>query len=453
MSKPYQIIARKYRPQLFAEVVGQQSIVQTLKNAIKMQKSAYAYLFAGSRGTGKTTLARIFAKALNCPNLTPNIEPCNQCTSCQEIASSRSLDVMEIDGASSRGIDDIRHINETIGYSPSSGKYKIILIDEVHMLTKEAFNALLKTLEEPPRTIKFFFATTEPHKVLPTILSRCQRFDLTKIPTISIKEKLQAIAKDLDREVEDNALHLIAQFSEGSLRDAESFLDQVLCYEEGNVSQESIIQILGTLPKQWFFSIDEAIQTKDIHQLFSLLDTLFNEGKNISHFYEELIEHFRYLLLTQLGIPTPELMDEFKEKYLKNIQYYSQRQLLYIIELLVKSHSSLLKSPFKRVTIEMLFMQILQSQSSIKLPELIQRLIDLEKKIALPTNPAPVASTANVQLVKVPFSLTPPKHTAEPILPPPVSDKPVATTDQTQKYDTLMNFAAVELEGSLKKIR
>ena len=179
-SQTYQVIARKYRPQTFADVIGQTAIVTTLKNALKFHKLAHAYLFCGCRGTGKTTLARVFSKALNCQKLTENFEPCNQCQSCLEISQGRSLDVIEIDGASHRGIDDIRQINDTIGYAPSSGKYKIYIIDEVHMLTKEAFNALLKTLEEPPANVKFFFATTEPHKVLQTIMSRCQRFDLSR---------------------------------------------------------------------------------------------------------------------------------------------------------------------------------------------------------------------------------------------------------------------------------
>ena len=185
----YQIIPRKYRPQAFSSIIGQEAIVITLKNAIRLKRLAHAYLFSGSKGTGKTTLARLFAKALNCKHLDQDGEPCNQCPSCLEITSGHSLDVLEIDGASNRGIDDIRQINETIGYAPASGEYKIYIIDEVHMLTKEAFNALLKTLEEPPPHVKFFFATTEPHKVLPTILSRCQRFDLNRIPEEAMQQK------------------------------------------------------------------------------------------------------------------------------------------------------------------------------------------------------------------------------------------------------------------------
>ncbi|MBU6447179.1 MAG: DNA polymerase III subunit gamma/tau, partial [Verrucomicrobia bacterium] len=210
MSKRYQVLARKYRPQSFRDVLAQDAAVTTLKNAIRFDKVAHAYLFCGSRGVGKTTLARLFAKALNCQSLTADFEPCNQCSSCHEISSGQSLDVIEIDGASNRGIDDIRQINETVGYAPSRGRYKIYIIDEVHMLTKEAFNALLKTLEEPPEQAKFFFATTEAHKVLPTIISRCQRFDLARIPPSLIVSKLGEIALDLNRMVDKEALELIA---------------------------------------------------------------------------------------------------------------------------------------------------------------------------------------------------------------------------------------------------
>src|SRR3984957_4201366 len=229
----YQVLARKYRPQSFQEVLGQEAIITTLKNAIKNNRLAHAYLFCGSRGTGKTTLARIFAKALNCQRPTEDLEPCNVCESCKEITSGSSLDVLEIDGASHRGIDDVRQINDTVGYSCASGKYKIYIIDEVHMLTKEAFNALLKTLEEPPPKVKFFFATTEPHKIPATILSRCQRFNLRRISPSLIVQKLQRIAQDVKAEIDPEALHLIANMADGALRDAESLLDQVLSFTEG----------------------------------------------------------------------------------------------------------------------------------------------------------------------------------------------------------------------------
>src|SRR5262249_42117040 len=246
----YQVLARRYRPKTFREVLGQDAIVATLRNAIKNNRIAHAYLFCGSRGTGKTTLARLFAKALNCQSLSSDLEPCNSCSSCREISSSSSMDVLEIDGASNRGIDDIRQINETVGYTAASGKYKIYIIDEVHMLTKEAFNALLKTLEEPPLKVKFFFATTEPHKVLPTILSRCQRFNLKSIPTDKIVEKLAFIAKELNISIEKDALNVIAKRAEGGLRDAESLFDQILAFHEGAITTTSVLTVLGMMPEE-----------------------------------------------------------------------------------------------------------------------------------------------------------------------------------------------------------
>src|SRR3990167_3980535 len=268
MQQEYQVLARRYRPQRFQDVIGQEAVVTTLKNALRLKRIAHAYLFAGCRGIGKTTLARLFAKALNCPNRKEDSEPCNACPSCREITLGQSLDVIEIDGASNRGIDDIRSICETACYSPTQGSYKIYIIDEVHMLTKEAFNALLKTLEEPPERAKFLLATTEPHKVLPTILSRCQRFELKRIPLSHLIHKLQTIASDLSREIDEEALHLIASFSDGSLRDAESLLDQILAFAEGKMSADSVRQTLGLMPQETFFALDQAFSKGDVAHAF-----------------------------------------------------------------------------------------------------------------------------------------------------------------------------------------
>src|SRR3990167_7356452 len=278
MPEKYQVLARRYRPQKFSDVVGQEAILQTLRNAILKNTIAHAYLFSGSRGIGKTTLARLFAKALNCNQIRDQIEPCNSCPSCLDILSGRALDVIEIDGASNRGIDDIRQINETIGFVPTHGKYKIILIDEVHMLTKEAFNALLKTLEEPPENAKFFFATTEPHKVLPTILSRCQRFDLSRLSIALIIKKLDSIAKDMQRDCEEEALQLIAQASDGSLRDAESLFDQILCFSNEIIRANDVRKVLGLSPQDLFFELDSAFSQSKFEFAFELVDQLYQSG-------------------------------------------------------------------------------------------------------------------------------------------------------------------------------
>src|SRR5438034_11390858 len=240
----YQVIARKYRPQRFSDVVGQEHVTQTLANAIKQKRTAHAYLFCGPRGTGKTTIARIFAKCLNCTD-GPKVEFDDQDPRCVEIAEGRSLDVIEIDGASNRGIEEIRELRDTVRYAPARGKFKIYIIDEVHMLTKEAFNALLKTLEEPPSHVKFLFATTEPQKVLPTILSRCQRFDLRRIPAGLIAKHLKKIAKDEKVQIDDKALAAIARGAEGGLRDAEGALDQLIAFCGDEIAEKDVLSVFG----------------------------------------------------------------------------------------------------------------------------------------------------------------------------------------------------------------
>ena len=307
----YQVLARKLRPQTFHEVVAQSTIVATLKNAIKEGRTAHAYLFSGCRGTGKTTLARLLAKALNCAHLTQEIEPCNLCPSCREIAAGHAIDVLEIDGASHRGIEDIRQINETIGFVPVGKRFKIYLIDEVHMLTKEAFNALLKTLEEPPGHVKFFFCTTEPHKIPATILSRCQRFNLRRIPADKMVAKLSQIATDCGVSSEKEALEILSEIAEGSLRDALSLLDQTIAFEKGRITVQTVIETLGLPSKEMLFSLAEAGVKNDLTVAFKISNEIFASGKNLSYFLEELISHFRTLLLIKNGI-SPTLRDHEK---------------------------------------------------------------------------------------------------------------------------------------------
>src|SRR3989338_2505803 len=258
----YQIFARKFRPQTFDEIIGQEPIAVTLKNAISKQRVAQSFLFTGSRGVGKTSTARILAKALNCEQ-GPTTTPCNQCGSCEEITKGTSLDVLEIDGASNRGIDEIRNLRENVKFKAAHGRYKVYIIDEVHMLTGEAFNALLKTLEEPPEHVKFIFATTEVHKVPLTILSRCQRFNFKRISTGEIAKKLKEVAKLEKIKVSEQALFLIAKASEGSLRDAESLLDQLASFGEGEVKEGDITFSLGLTDPEIYVSLLEAIKSRD----------------------------------------------------------------------------------------------------------------------------------------------------------------------------------------------
>jgi DNA polymerase III subunit gamma/tau len=378
----YQVIARKYRPQTLNRVVGQEAIITTLKNALHSGRLAHAYLFCGCRGTGKTTLARIFAKALNCSHLTEDFEPCNACPSCLDIIAGRSLDVLEIDGASNRGIDDVRQINETVGYAPASGKYKIYLIDEVHMLTKEAFNALLKTLEEPPAHVKFFFATTEPHKVLPTIISRCQRFDLNRISLETIKSKLAWIASDLGATCEEEALTIIAHLSEGSLRDAESLLDQIICYAESPITAAQVSASLGMVPQSVFASLDRACDEHNLSYAFELASDLFSSGKDVSHFIDSLIEHYRSLLKLKLGAAASQ-PKEHPSAFL-----YTEEHCLYILDFLIHWQQQIGKTPFKRVNLEMILLHIIRSKHRVTLPSLIKRLHELDQKSPSEARPA-----------------------------------------------------------------
>lgn len=433
----YQVIARRYRPKTFAEVIGQEAAVTTLKNALRLNKVAHAYLFCGSRGIGKTTLARLFAKALNCQEKNADLEPCNACASCLEIGSGQSLDVIEIDGASNRGIDDVRQINETVLYAPTPGRYKIYIIDEVHMLTKEAFNALLKTLEEPPSKTKFFFATTEPHKVLPTIISRCQRFDLGRLAIGQISAKLQQIASDLQREISQEALHLIAAFSDGSLRDAESLLDQVLVFADGAVTENAIRQALGLVSQDLFFFLDTAFSEAKTTFAFELVETLFASGKDLFHFYAQLIEHVRTLSIARIqGEKGLALPADLAQRYLQSSRHYAPSQCLYLLEYLLRTEQQVQKSLVPRIALEAALLHYIQSRHRIPIEVLVRRLTELEKKEPLPEPP--------------------PQPVLKPIQPTTYLEKlenreePIKSSKEKSHYETIMRFAAVELEGSLK---
>lgn len=474
MSKksPKQALIRHYRPKNFREVVGQEAIVQTLKNSIEMDRLANAYLFCGSHGTGKTTLARLFAKALNCQALSADHEPCNQCTLCKEIDLATSMDVLEIDGASHRGIEDIRQINETCTFVPAAGHYKIYLIDEVHMLTKEAFNALLKTLEEPPEKVKFFFATTEAHKLPATIISRCQRFNLKRIGQDKIVEKLSQIASDLEIEAETAALHKIARFSKGGMRDAESLFDQLIVFNQGIIDQKSIDLLLGLPEKELFFTLDRAQLQDNVLVIFEISQKVIEAGTNLPYFLLELTEHFRTLLLLKSG-GAPELLDsEERTKLDASAKEYELDQLLTIINLLHEAQATLSQALSERIWLEQLLLKLLQSKQRLTTGALVQKLIELEKrlegkqkepvvaaipqpkpKVAKKAPVAPVAATAPTPAVKpAPAKAVP--ATKKAIKKSVSAEKkvsaPTESLQEQSRHDTLMRFAAKELTGSLK---
>lgn len=496
----YQVVARKYRPQTFAEVLGQNAIVATLKNAIKQSRLAHAYLFCGSRGTGKTTLARIFAKVINCMDPTAEHEPCNACRSCKEITSGSSLDVLEIDGASHRGIEDIRQINETIGYSASSGRYKVYIIDEVHMLTKEAFNALLKTLEEPPAHAKFLFATTEAHKVLPTILSRCQRFNLRRISDELIQQKLRHEAQDLGVEIEDDALRLIAASADGGMRDAESILDQMIAFSDGKVSHQGVSEALGYASRDQYFSLDDAIQKQDYSAAFTIAHQVFAEGKDIPHFVEGLLEHYRTLLRLHLAKDDQHqihLQEHDLKRYLEIASRTEVALCLGVLDYLVEAQKEIRFAASQRMSLEVILLKLIRLHHQIPIERLVQRLHDLEKQmssgeapqpatqpvpqptaVAAPQpapepKPAPAPTSAPAPKVEAkpepkpepPTQKPQPAPKPQPVAAPPVQKAPApppptptaspaemgSMIERQSRYDTLFQFATVELGGKLRK--
>ncbi len=371
----YQSIYRKWRPQSFEDIVGQNHITQTLKNAIKMNRIGHAYLFSGPRGVGKTTTARIFAKALNCQN-GPTETPCNECSRCIRINQGQSMDVLEIDGASNRGIEEIRELRSKIGFAPAEGKYKIYIIDEVHMLTDPAFNALLKTLEEPPGQVLFIFATTAPYKVPNTILSRCQSFYFRRISIEEMMEKLKRIAEEEKINIDSSSLRLIAEGATGSMRDAESILDQVIAYSENRVTPDEVRDILGLIPRETLFQMIETIINHDTEKGLKLVGELVKEGIELNKFVQDLLIYTHNVsLLKVLGKNNPYSSSYFEavelEKIWELIEKTEEKTILNIIEELKIIEERIRFHHYPWILLELMVVKLTYNESKTAHQEII----------------------------------------------------------------------------------
>jgi DNA polymerase-3 subunit gamma/tau len=379
----YLVLARKYRPQTFEQVVGQAHVTQTLKNAIQADRVAHALLFTGPRGIGKTSVARILAKAMNCKE-GPTPIPCNVCTSCREITDGIAVDVFEIDGASNRGINEIRELRENIRYMPGHSRYKIYIIDEVHMLTAEAFNALLKTLEEPPAHVLFVFATTQAHKIPVTILSRCQRHDFRRIGLKDILKHLRDICEGISFEISEDSLRLLAREADGSMRDALSLLDQVMAYSERAASDDQVLDILGVVSRKVIFDLSSALLSHDVVKAFNLLDEVYNYGHDLKRLSMQIVEHFRHLLVVKIDHTASSLVDVPAHELTlmeQQVQDISLESLNQVFTTMFQAEVGIRLSPQPKLALEMLFIKLAQLKPVISFDEIIKKLGHLAKEI------------------------------------------------------------------------
>jgi len=415
----YEVIARKWRPRQFQDVVGQDHVIQTLTNAIRMNRVAHAYLFVGPRGIGKTSIARIFAKALNCKDcVTPT--PCDHCDACNEITAGSSLDVHELDAASNRGIDEIRALRDTIKYMPTQ-RFKIYIIDEVHMLTMEAFNALLKTLEEPPAHIKFFMATTEPQKIPATILSRCQRFDLRRIPAGLLIERLRLIAQSEGVTIDDDAVLAVARAAEGGLRDAESALDQLISFQGKDIHEQDVLAVFGLVSRQTLETLSTALLQGDIAGVIQQVEALDKNGKDMQRLLQELLEHIRNLLVyLQAGVGLAALdLTPVQVAVLKAQAALTHvDRLLRITDILMETMDRLPYALSKKTLLETALIRCSRAAVVVSLDEILRRIEELKHSLddgnGAPRAPAPEVRPAAIAAPAIAVASPPAQSIAQP---------------------------------------
>jgi DNA polymerase III subunit gamma/tau len=442
----YLVLARKFRPQTFADVAGQEHVVKTLRNAIGQGRVAHAFLFAGPRGVGKTSVARILAKSLNCEK-GPTATPCNVCSSCLEITNGSSMDVREIDGASNRGIDEIRELRENVKFAPAASRYKIYIIDEVHMLTREAFNALLKTLEEPPAHVIFIFATTENHKVPATILSRCQCYDFRRISLAEIAENLGKVAGAEKIKISPTALSWVAEAGDGSMRDAQSIFDQVISYAGMNINDTDVEEILGLVDRKYLFRISEAILQRDAGTCLIILEEAYLAGLDMKHFYQMMLKHFRNMLLVKIVADggsafdiTPEQIEQLKIQ----VQNVTRETIQRYVEILIAEEESFRRSQEARLKLETIIVKMAYLEPIIPLGEIISTIETIEQKlnsgykVSKEITPPPISAPSAVSKAEV-------KSKVENI--PPAAD--IKLKDHAVEYRSTADLA--ELCSNFKK--